>query len=273
MLSSRFNLGACHNRRKEYSASSREGNFGVLAPQDAQTLSLVSQFESNRCMIANIKKNRSPHRVFKYLLDSSKQARVLGGQVFGDRVNKSIGQPILDPVTSATTVRELSELFQTHSHLNGYATGSVRHISLGFDPIDGFLSDERKITVASRLMEDLGYGNALWVAVDHHRDDPKHSRVHDHDHIHIVCHSLDFNGSYINDYFDYPAAEQSLRASEKDLGLKEFENAGLSLQSSFVVVLEELEEVEIEPLLVVPDIYIELEELTFSEDDLVAELA
>lgn len=221
-------------------------------------------------MIANIKKNRSPLRVFKYLLDGSKQARVLGGQVFGDRLNSVIGQPILDPLTSATTVRELSELFQTHSHLNGYATGSVRHISVGFDPTDGNLADERKITVAARLMEDLGYGNTLWVAVDHHRDDPKHSRVHDHDHIHIVCHSLDLNGSYISDYFDYPAAEQSLRASERDLGLKEFANVQFLSQSSSVVVLEED---ELETWLVVPDTYIELEEMTLVEDDLAAELA
>jgi hypothetical protein len=169
--------------------------------------------------IANIKKNRSSRRVFKYLLDTSKQARILGGQVFAPQLETSTAQALRDPYLSSLAVDQLSDLFQAHSQINGYAAGSVRHISLGFAPEDGCVSDRDKLALASRLMEDLGYGNALWVAIDHHRYDPKHRRKHGHDHIHIVCHSLDFNGSYIDDYFDYPVAEQSLRQSEVDLSL------------------------------------------------------
>jgi hypothetical protein len=169
--------------------------------------------------IANILKNRSPRRALNYLLHPSKQARILGGQVFGTLVDGSIGEAIVDRQTSSRAVAELSQLFQAHSYLNGYAVGSVKHISLGFSRQDGRVSDEDKMAVATRLMKDLGFEDTLWVAIDHHRCDPKHKRRHHHDHIHIVCHSLDWRGCYIADGFDYPLAEQSLRQSEVDLGL------------------------------------------------------
>lgn len=234
-------------------------------------------------MIAKLKKNRNPRKALNYLLQTSKQARIIGGQVFGSQVDRFMGQPILDPQTSSKAVDELSNLFQSHSYLNGYATGSVRHISLGFDPHDGYVSDENKIILANRLMEDLGFEDTLWVAIDHHRDDPKHSHIHDHDHIHIIGHSLNLEGSYVNDYFDYYRIEASLRQSELELGLTRFRDSEVELEASqlYLAVDESylrLHSPEIAPELVsvvVCEPYMEMVELemTSAEHDTTFELA
>jgi hypothetical protein len=234
-------------------------------------------------MIAKLKKNRNPRKALNYLLQTSKQARIIGGQVFGSQVDRLIGQPILDPQTSSKAVDELSNLFQSHSYLNGYATGSVRHISLGFDPDDGYVSDENKIILANRLMEDLGFEDTLWVVIDHHRDDPKHSQIHNHDHIHIISHSLNIEGSYVNDYFDYYRIEASLRQSELELGLTRFrdsdveinlENPFISMYESYIPVSEGVREPELVSV-VVCEPYVEVVELEIAstEHDTTFEIA
>ncbi|WP_146131577.1 relaxase/mobilization nuclease domain-containing protein [Merismopedia glauca] len=163
-----------------------------------------------------------------------------------------MGQPIVDRQNSSKVVEELSHLFLSHSYINNYATGSVRHISLGFAHEDGYVSDEIKMTVVTRLMQELGYADTLWVAIDHHRDDPKHERVHNHDHIHIITHSLDLNGSYVKDYFDYHQIEAILRESELELALKPLRELDLNSPDQPVPIVLCHTSVEIEAELIPP---------------------
>jgi hypothetical protein len=147
--------------------------------------------------IANIsKRGGNFYGLFAYLLDKSKQAEIIGGNVEGKNI------------------RALSLEFSRCAQRRTRTQKPVKHISLGFAPADGRVAKESKIKVAEKIVFSLGYTNNQWIAIDHDREDPRHDRSHDHDHIHIVINAIDLSGSRTDDSFDKKRLEKILRQVE-----------------------------------------------------------
>jgi Relaxase/Mobilisation nuclease domain len=99
----------------------------------------------------------------------------------------------------------------------------ARHYAIGFAPEDGEISSEIQAEIANRVMKEMGYGNAQYFAVAHHRDDPGHDKAHEHDHLHVVANAIDLNGNRVNDSWDYHHMERCLRGIERDYNLRQLE--------------------------------------------------
>jgi hypothetical protein len=85
----------------------------------------------------------------------------------------------------------------------------------------------------------LGYEQCQFLVVDHHRDDPGHDWVHDHDHIHIVTNAVTLEGDYVRDSFDRYRIQHILRDAERDFGLS-------AVKSSWEVKREKAIDVELD---------------------------
>jgi hypothetical protein len=158
-------------------------------------------------MIANIKKGSDFGGLLRYLLQQDKKAIIIGGNVAGK--------------TPATLEYE----FMVFANLNKRVQKTVNHISIEFAPQDGFVCAETKARIGEKIMEQMGYGDAQYLVVAHHRDDPGHDAVHDHDHIHIVANAVDLNGKWVNDFLSFPRLEKVLRSIEKEENLTQIKSS------------------------------------------------
>jgi hypothetical protein len=147
-------------------------------------------------MIGNIQHGSNFSGLLGYLLDESKKARIIGGNVAGE--------------TPAELARELGNCAEQRRT----TTKPVKHFSIGFAPEDGEVDPETKVRIAKKIVLELGYTNNQWVAIDHHRDDPGHDWQHDHDHIHIVANMITLKGKRVDDWQDKRRFEAILRQLE-----------------------------------------------------------
>ena len=90
----------------------------------------------------------------------------------------------------------------------------VKHISVGFAPDDGQLEHETIEEIAIAIVNRLGYNNNQYLVVRHDRVDPKHDRVHEHDHFHILINAINFEGKRVRDSYDKKKLENILRQQE-----------------------------------------------------------
>lgn len=90
----------------------------------------------------------------------------------------------------------------------------VKHISVGFAPNDGRLNLETIEEIASAVINGLGYDNNQYLVVRHGRVDPKHDRIHEHDHFHILINMVNFEGKRVEDSYDKKKLENILRQQE-----------------------------------------------------------
>jgi Relaxase/Mobilisation nuclease domain len=141
--------------------------------------------------------------LLSYLLDPSKQPKIIGGCMFGSEPD------------------HLARQFRAVANLRPRVTRPVRHLSIAFAPEDGAIDPVDKVAIALRVLKGLGYENCQYLVVDHHRDDPGHDTAHGHDHFHIVTSAVTFDGDYVRDSFDRLKIQPILREVEKDYGLRE----------------------------------------------------
>jgi hypothetical protein len=141
--------------------------------------------------------------LLSYLLDPSKQPKIIGGCLFGSEPD------------------QLARQFRAVANLRPRVTKPVRHLSIAFAPEDGVIDPVVKVAIALRVLKGLGYENCQYLVVDHHRDDPGHDTAHGHDHFHIVTNAVTFDGDYVRDSFDQLKIQPFLRQVEKDYGLRE----------------------------------------------------
>jgi Relaxase/Mobilisation nuclease domain len=175
-------------------------------------------------MIPRIFKNTSSARLVSYLLQPTKEAQIIESSVFTPTINKSIASEavILDPAIRSTVSAELNQAFTRINNLNPRLESNMMHLIIGFDPQDGELSAEFKGQIATDIMDQMGFGETYWVAVNHGRDDPEHDHVHNHDHMHILAARVGMNGKTISDSWDFPRVSAILRNIEQHYELTPF---------------------------------------------------
>lgn len=175
-------------------------------------------------MIPRIFKDMGSARLVSYLLRSSKDAQVVESSVFTPTINKLIASEtvISEPALRATVSDELNQAFTRINELNPRLKNNMMHLIIGFDPNDGELAPEFKGQIARDIVDQLGFGDTYWVAVNHGRDDSEHDHVHNHDHMHILAARVDINGKTISDSWDYPKASVVLRNIEQHYELTPF---------------------------------------------------
>ncbi|MBD2580134.1 relaxase/mobilization nuclease domain-containing protein [Oscillatoria sp. FACHB-1406] len=161
-------------------------------------------------MICKINSSSSFKKTFDYLLKSTKQPRVIGGNV------------------TEKTASELSAKFNAFAQRRTQVKKPVKHIAVAFAPEDGEIDDRTKRAIAHDIVKGMGYTSNQYVIIDHHRDDPGHDWVHDHDHIHIVVNSITFHGQRTSDSYETYRVQEIARKLEAQYNL-------VQLQSSWEV--------------------------------------
>lgn len=163
-------------------------------------------------MIAKISKGRGFGGVIRYVLGEDKDFTMLDGakQCHGS-----------SPDEIASSFQKIAK--------RGKSQIPVRHFSIGFgenDNIDGLpIDNDTKSEIVNRLMSEMGFGDCQYFAVAHGRTDPSHSKIHHHDHIHIVANAITPNGERVNDSWDYYKIQTRLREIEKDYGFERVQNS------------------------------------------------
>ncbi len=155
-------------------------------------------------MIGKITKGKNFYGALRYILDPDKRPTVL------DLAKHCLGD----------TLAELTEEFMMIAELRSTTRKPVRHFSLGFAPSDGEIDDDIKTAIAIRVMDEMGYADCQYIAVAHHRDDPGHTEIHRHDHLHIVANAVTLYGDRVSDFWDFPKLENCLRGIERDFRLE-----------------------------------------------------
>ncbi len=148
-------------------------------------------------MITKIpRKHANARRLFEYLQGHDEPERRL-----------------LDTTLRGETPRELAEDLADFSRLfRPRLERYVKHIILSFAPGEE-LSDDELRKVLAHYLEKMGYGNAPFAAYLH--TDTSHP------HLHIVTTPTSFDGSKVNESWDWPRSERVAREIEKLWHLRE----------------------------------------------------
>ena len=152
-------------------------------------------------MIGNINTGSDFRGLVNYLLDPSKTPQIVDTNLAGGDRN--------------TMTWELD----TCANQRPSTKKPVKHISIGFAPDDGQLERETVEEIAISIIGGLGYDNNQYIVVRHGRVDPKHDRVHEHDHFHILINAIDFEGKRVRDSYDKKKLENILRQRETEHNL------------------------------------------------------
>jgi hypothetical protein len=175
--------------------------------------------------VAKLTTGKSFSGLIDYLRQDTKQARLLGGTIYSQSIQNAIDSSIiLTSNNSKEIASDLNSALDQQSLLNRSVGLVCRHTSIGFAPEDGQVSDEKKIQVAARYMELMGYSKTPWFAIDHHRDD------HNHDHFHIISHAVDNHGKRVSNFNDYDQARFALDQIEKEFELTPFVRIARNLE-------------------------------------------
>ncbi|PSB06672.1 hypothetical protein C7B62_22265 [Pleurocapsa sp. CCALA 161] len=147
-------------------------------------------------MIGNINTGGDFRGLVNYLLDPSKTPQIIDTNLAGGDRN--------------TMTWELD----TCANQRPSTKKPVKHISVGFAPDDGQLDRETIEEIAIAIINGLGYDNNQYLVVRHGRVDPKHDRVHEHDHFHLLINAINFEGKRVVDGYDKKKLENILRQQE-----------------------------------------------------------
>jgi hypothetical protein len=151
-------------------------------------------------MIGIITKGSDFRGLLDYLLKNEKQPQVLNSQMLGQNAS------------------ELAKEFNAVAAVRADVEMTVRHISLSFAPND-VVGDKDKVKIVDRVMKAMGYENCQFIAIAHHRDDPGHDLIHEHEHLHIVANAVSVFGERVSDSWDRLKIQPILREIEREFGL------------------------------------------------------
>ena len=152
-------------------------------------------------MIGKIITGSSFRGLVNYLLDPSKTPEIISTNLAGTDRNMMIWELNACAEQRPTTKKP------------------VKHISIGFAPGDRSLDPETIDEIAQAVINNLGYGNNQYLVVKHDRYDPKHDRIHSHDHFHILINMVNHEGKRVHDSYDKKKLEKILRAQEQEHNL------------------------------------------------------
>jgi hypothetical protein len=154
-------------------------------------------------MIGKITKGTSFGPLVRYLLKPDKNAE------------------ILDTTALVDSPDEIARTFERTCARNPAVQRTVTHVSIAFAREDGPIDRDTKIRVGEKVIEALGYSKSHYLMVAHGRDDPGHHFQHNHDHMHIALTSVDLDGRWVDDAWNFRRLEASLRQIEIEEGLRQ----------------------------------------------------
>ena len=137
-------------------------------------------------------KTSSPRDLLNYVLDPAK----------GYVLDSSVVDPSVD---------ELLADFEAHREMNLRVENLVTHMSLSLAPGER-LRDAQWRDVATRYLQEMGYGDNSFVLV-------RHKDQH-YEHVHIVVCRIRSDGSCVRDSFEWQRGERLMRRFEQELGLR-----------------------------------------------------
>lgn len=118
-------------------------------------------------------------------------------------------------------IGQMVEEFELTCSRNPNVDRVVTHISLSFAEEDGEIDEEVKIEIGRQVIDALGYSNCHYLMVAHDREDKAgHRSNHKHDHMHIALTSVDFDGKWVSDSWNFSKLEKVLRNVEEERGLR-----------------------------------------------------
>ncbi|MGL6338096.1 MAG: relaxase/mobilization nuclease domain-containing protein, partial [Waterburya sp.] len=153
-------------------------------------------------MIGNISTGKSFHQLTKYLLKPEQKAKVLHNSTIYD------------------TVKEIASEFSYVAQKRPTTAKPVKHIAIAFAPSDGEIDFWTKYDIASAVVEQMGYTNNQWLAVEHGRNVEHHQKAHDHDHLHIMINMIGYDGVRTRDGWEKRRLEKILRNLELQYNLQ-----------------------------------------------------
>lgn len=110
--------------------------------------------------------------------------------------------------------RELWHEFDALASLKPEVERKVFHCAVGI-PKEDLVSPEDKVRIAEKFAADMGLENTMWAAVEHDE--------HDHKEIHFAASLIDYDGNTISDSKDFERAEEIMRRTEEEFGLRRVE--------------------------------------------------
>lgn len=157
-------------------------------------------------MRINVSKGSDPLRLSQYILDSEKQS---------DADRKACRSPILATNMFGKSPEELAEEFRFSHELNPRVKVTMCHYSVSLAPGES-VSDEEKIKISKAMLEKMGHKNCQWFVTSHH--DREHRNGVEH--WHVATSSVDLEGQWVPDHFNYVELKQVERDLERNFGLQ-----------------------------------------------------
>jgi len=146
-------------------------------------------------MIAKQAKGSGFRGCLNYLLDKTKDAEIIGGNMSGQ------------------DARRLATEFGMVRNMRPSLGKAVYHVSLSVAADDVHLHRGQWSQIADRYMRDMGFGESQYILIGHHNTD--------HQHVHIVANRVNIHGKTVSAENDYRRAAESLQGIEKEFGLQQ----------------------------------------------------
>jgi rRNA maturation endonuclease Nob1 len=158
-------------------------------------------------MIGQITKGSGIQQVVRYLLRPDKGAEILDTTAFSDKPE------------------DIANTFELNCARNPLVQRTVTHVSLSFAAEDGEIDRETKIRIGEKVIHALGHSNGHYLMVAHGRSDPGHRHEHEHDHMHIAMPSVDFEGKWVDDSWNFKKLESVLREIEREENFRQLQSS------------------------------------------------
>ncbi len=143
-------------------------------------------------MIAKVSQRKTFKGALQYALKPEKGPELIAGNMYS--------------VTATDLTREF-----VRNVANSRIKNKMWFSSLSLSDQDKKLSSKDWGKIAKRYAEEMGFGNAPYIAVRHYDTE--------HPHIHLIASRVDFKGKTIPDGREYKRAEAFCRKIEKEMGL------------------------------------------------------
>ncbi|MEQ8474782.1 relaxase/mobilization nuclease domain-containing protein [Fulvivirga sp.] len=126
------------------------------------------------------------------------------------KVAQGVARVIYDNTMAVNGKGRIEAMYDSLS-LNGKIKIEAFHTPISFNPSERELTDSQMVDIARKYAEQMGYGNTPMV-IYRHLDT-------NHQHLHITCPTVDFDGIKINDSKDFKRSMEVSRQLEKKYDL------------------------------------------------------
>jgi Relaxase/Mobilisation nuclease domain len=152
-------------------------------------------------MLGRINKESNFAEVFRCLFNPEKDYLVL----------------LKSPDCQGSSFSELAREFQTIANLRPIKRLPVRHIFLSFTNTDRQVSEESKIAIVNKVIQQMGFESCQYIAVEVNLYDLYYSGDRDLNGIHIIANAVNLQGRKVVDFKDAHKLAEILREIQTSL--------------------------------------------------------